>query len=347
MFKTHQEVHVGPRPTGFRSNYIGSSNAIINFHNFEALPRTVGQAVESPVFSCLGHELKLLVYPGGRGDSDQGLVTASLEYCSNACPGFILQLSVVTVKVMDGRAQKLSISTSTYRNPDEGVPFGLVNKFERNRLLWCAVNGTVSFEVVLTPDEQHIVSVGQHSNDFARNFWNLFLDEESSDVAFSVKGEMIYAHKLIIRAQAPDLYIMCGDCDIANPMPINDVEPDIFRHLLSFLYGGLIDGNTVLKEHSKSMLKASGKYGFTSLKSEIEVWQEMHLDFSVESVVDELLEADGHSWPLIKKAAIDFIVEHSEDILRSESYDRLDESPSLRREVTRALSSAPHHTSDP
>jgi hypothetical protein len=55
------------------------------------------------------------------------------------------------------------------------------------------------------------------------------------------------------------------------------------------------------------------------------------LKFNAQNVIDELLQADGTDCKLIKKAAIDFIVDNGQDILASPSYERLDESPSQKK----------------
>jgi hypothetical protein len=59
----------------------------------------------------------------------------------------------------------------------------------------------------------------------------------------------------------------------------------------------------------------------------------LKLKFNAQNVIDELLQADGTDCKLIKKAAIDFIVDNGQDILASPSYERLDESPELTKEV--------------
>ena len=57
-------------------------------------------------------------------------------------------------------------------------------------------------------------------------------------------------------------------------------------------------------------------------------------------MVDELLYADGKNCPLLKKAAMDFIVEHGEEVVESESYEKLDESPQLRKEMVKEMTKA-------
>ena len=123
----------------------------------------------------------------------------------------------------------------------------------------------------------------------------------------------------------PELAEIVEPYDTENTTPIKDVEPEVFEVMLKDVYGkdiGLIYWN----DHLKQILDASGKYGFTQIKSQAEA-------FTVDNVIDELLYADGKNCALVKKAAMDFIVEHGEEVIKSESYEKLDESPKLRKEV--------------
>ena len=45
----------------------------------------------------------------------------------------------------------------------------------------------------------------------------------------------------------------------------------------------------------------------------------------------------GTNCDLLKEAAMKFIDEHGQDVFASDSYQRLDESPDLRKEVTMAV----------
>ena len=86
-------------------------------------------------------------------------------------------------------------------------------------------------------------------------------------------------------------------------------------------------------------MDAAGKYGFTNLKSAAEAWhvKDLKQNFTVDNVVDELLYAEGKNCPLLKKAAMDFIVEHGEEVIMSVSYEKLYESPLLCKEVMKAF----------
>jgi hypothetical protein len=56
--------------------------------------------------------------------------------------------------------------------------------------------------------------------------------------------------------------------------------------------------------------------------------------FTKDNAIDYLLDADGNDFVLLKKDAMEFIMNNAHDVVTSsDSYSRLDESPSLRQEV--------------
>ena len=71
----------------------------------------------------------------------------------------------------------------------------------------------------------------------------LFMDEESADVVFQVGGQQgtatnkraktsptnFHAHRLVLRQCAPQHWQMC--LGARGEVPINDITPEIFRHL--------------------------------------------------------------------------------------------------------------------
>jgi hypothetical protein len=121
-------------------------------------------------------------------------------------------------------------------------------------------------------------------------------------------------------------------------MPINDVEPEIFQLMLKTLYGSKLTP-VDWHESSESILHAAGKYGFSSLECEAEYWYVKQADrFTVDNVIGHLLKADSKNLTHLKEAAMEFILNNAEDVVSSDSYDHLDESPTLRKEVIVALS---------
>jgi hypothetical protein len=73
---------------------------------------------------------------------------------------------------------------------------------------------------------------------------------------------------------------------------------------------------------------------------EAEFWYIKDLNLSIDIVVDKLLYADPTHCLGLKKAAIEFIVKNGPAILVSSSYEIVDESPSLRKEVMMSLAAS-------
>ena len=160
----------------------------------------------------------------------------------------------------------------------------------------------------------------------------MFGDENTSDVAFKVKRNVFRAHKLILKANAPELAELAEQFNMQTRMPIQGVEPAIFEMMLKSLYGRSIPAST-WKEHSKQILDASGKYGFTALRAEAEGWHVKNLKLTVDNAIDQLLHADGTHCLLLKRAVIDYIVDNGQAVLASPSFAGLVESPELMKEI--------------
>ena len=175
--------------------------------------------------------------------------------------------------------------------------------------------------------------IRQHLPDY--DYMDISGDDKTSDVAFDLKGEIMVAHKGIIKSKAEDFYVMCEGYSKISPMIIADVDKDIFKIMLNSLYGSEVYPE-VWKKHSDSILKAAGKYGFSTLRSEAEVWYSRSLQFTVDNVIGKFMEADGNDQTLVKAAAKKFIMEHGKEVIASGSFERLHESLPLVREVVSA-----------
>eukprot|EP00956_Cyclotella_meneghiniana_P037730 scaffold143533_cov22-Cyclotella_meneghiniana.AAC.1 len=179
-------------------------------------------------------------------------------------------------------------------------------------------NGTLSFEVGMRPHKEYICCDANvlSKSSIADDLYKPYLDKGSADVAFMVKGGVFYALKAILKVRVADLFVLAEPYDAKNPIPISNVEPKIFETMpmLKHVYGKKIRAS-YWKKHAKQVLDASGKYGS-------ETWNVKNIkqNFTVDNVVDELLYADGKNCPILKKAAMDFIVEHGREVIESESW---------------------------
>ena len=162
----------------------------------------------------------------------------------------------------------------------------------------------------------------------------MFMDEESADIVFEVGGQKYEsnarkkaktssvtfpAHRLIMQKCSPTLAELCGSEGDNSPIPIPDVLPDVFRHLLFHLYGGKVADDD-MKSHAKEIIDAADKYRVVDLKLAAEACLVKRTTFSVENLLDLLLYADSKNCALLKEAAMDFMLENRDEVLQKVSF---------------------------
>ena len=66
----------------------------------------------------------------------------------------------------------------------------------------------------------------------------MFMDVESADVVIEVGGQQFHAHRFVLRKCSTTLAELCESSgDQTTPIQISDVSPEIFRHLLKYVWG--------------------------------------------------------------------------------------------------------------
>eukprot|EP00956_Cyclotella_meneghiniana_P032866 scaffold91862_cov51-Cyclotella_meneghiniana.AAC.3 len=331
------DVHVGKADDNWP---VKEGRVRVHFHNFADLPQQKGQLLKSSKFTCAGYEWLLWLYPRGDRNTEEGMVSVYL--CSELSSKIVVDSDIMMKNKMGGNFRALSLPKVEFPQPEGG--YGWRHYASRDEILDASNNilnnGTLTFAVRIRPENYCRCHVTPKSS-VADALHGLYRDEDTADVAFKVKTDVFHAHKAILKVRVPELAELAEPYDTTNPIPIKDVEPDIFETMLKNVYGKYI-GETYWKEHAKQILDAAGKYGFTELKSEAEAWhvKNMKDNFTIDNAVDELLYADGKNCPLLKKAAMDFIADLGEEVIEAESYEKLDESPQLRKEFFKAALSS-------
>ncbi len=164
----------------------------------------------------------------------------------------------------------------------------------------------------------------------------MFLDEDTADICFEViscaevrgeqkrakASELLHAHHLILKTCAPmlaDLFDLDdNDGKIANAT-ITDVKPDIFRHLLYYVYGGSVSKED-LATHAKDIIDAADKYSIVNLKLKAEAAYVKSTDITMDSAMDNLLYADAKNCALLKEAVMKFLAENNTDAVEKISF---------------------------
>jgi len=164
---------------------------------------------------------------------------------------------------------------------------------------------------------------------------NLFNNKDSADIVFEVceqrkrtndrkrakaSTHTFHAHRLILQNYSTELAALCATSEGMTPAIVDDVKPEVFRHLLYYVYGGEI-GEEDFVQHAKDLINAADKYGVTNLKLEAEVWYVQSTKITIENVIDNLLYADAMNCALLKEALMDFMVEKKVEVMQRVSFD--------------------------
>jgi hypothetical protein len=350
-------THVGTPMPGFHEEWLTHK---VYFHKFARLSATRDVFVKSPKFTLLGNQWRLEIFPGGRDDSPEGMVSLDLSNMSNKAIEIDFGFSV-----NDGNGKQVVYKRSY--GPSNFAPVGFVNSGDgwnsfakRFKLLNSLINGTLVIEVCMRPlvPEKSSPSPFIPENPSAcKIIQGLFLDEKSADIAFEVKmgeqpkdnapkiakasPEIFPAHRLIVVNCSSILADLCasggGDNGTTNPIPIYNVSPDIFRLLLSYIYGMPIS-NDDITIHAKDIINAADRFGITGLKLEAEANLVANTTFGVENVKDLLIYADSVNCALLKEAAMDYMLENKDIVLENIRFD--DAPGSLVNDVFAAIARA-------
>lgn len=313
------------------------------FHQFA----NITDVISSPSFLCVGHHWRLRLYPGE--DRVEGTPLRGFT-CLN-----IINMSEASTKIKFG----FSVRNAAGREVLHEAPiihhfggvgsrkrgYGIANFSTRSKLMDALVKGSLVFEIRMKPMEglfPQFIPV----NPISKNILKRFNDEESADMVFEVGGKKdrgenddggegshkksktsttFYAHHLVLKDGAPtlaDMYkTLAGSGDVVA-MEINDVTPDIFRHMLYYTYGGKLSADD-LKVNTKDIIDACDKYGIVQLKLEAEACYVESTTIDIDNMMDNLLYADSKNCALLKEAVIDFVVGNGNDILGKISFNNV------------------------
>ncbi|CAL5007497.1 unnamed protein product [Urochloa decumbens] len=186
-----------------------------------------------------------------------------------------------------------------------------------------------------------------------RQLAGLLESREGSDVTFAVAGETFAAHRLVLAMRSPVFKAeLCGpmrEAGTERPIVIEDMQPDVFRAMLYFIYTDSMDYNEDLKRdyHSgncdmvRHLLVAADRYAVERLK--LTCQSILCSNLHVRNVATTLALADQHHCERLKNACIDFMCfsNDMDAIVATQGYkDLLTTSPSVLADVMVRMSKA-------
>ena len=337
-------VHCGTPPKGYRE----WTTTKIHFHGFLDLSTERGVGFASPEFMALGNTWLAMLYPGGHNKSRPGWIAVFLKNQSNMSIKVKLGFRIINRKGKQVANKHKSTYSTLDPNGSPGCLQGWRDIVERSAIIDSLVDGTLVIEVNLRFPESSKSNVVQFipENPFCNNTLQMFNDEESSDIVFEVVGRQsksnaeklakiapvtFHAHCLILKAGSAVLAALCQSReDPTTPIEITDVSPEIFGHLLYYIYGGKIS-DADMKAHSKEIVNAANRFGLTTLKACLVYY----VTFKLDNVMELLIYADSMSCALLKEAAMDYVLENKAQVLEKISFD--DAPGNLMRDLLAAV----------
>ncbi|XP_033616530.1 LOW QUALITY PROTEIN: speckle-type POZ protein-like, partial [Fukomys damarensis] len=155
----------------------------------------------------------------------------------------------------------------------------------------------------------------------AEELGGLWESSRFTDCCLCVAGQEFQAHKAILAARSPVFSAMFEhemQESYKNRVEINDVQPEVFKEMLGFIYTGKAPN---LHRMAQDLLAAADKYALERLKVMCE--EALCSQLSVENAVEIFTLADLHSAHQLKTQALDFINYHVSDILETSGWQSL------------------------
>ncbi|CAN6177195.1 unnamed protein product [Urochloa humidicola] len=258
--------------------------------------------------------VRRLISKGSSG-SDGGGVAASFS-CRLVDPG----------SPGNNSSPEETISYSMFReNSSRDVFVARLSQLQSSRHHRHARDGNIFVQCVLTVllDPKDMTpgaaagakaSVTVPSADLHRQFGELLRNQTGVDVTFLIAGERIAAHRSMLAARSPVFMaeLFGGMKEEASAcIEINDMEVEVFRTLLHFVYTDTVpelekkgEQATVMAQH---LLEAADRYGLERLKR-ICV-EKVSEEISVDTVATTLVLAEQHGCLELKSRCMEFILD--------------------------------------
>jgi speckle-type POZ protein len=152
----------------------------------------------------------------------------------------------------------------------------------------------------------------------------LFDDMSFSDVVFKVGGNEFPAHKVILAARSEVFKAMFQHATkekSTNHVEIEDIEPEIFKELLRFIYTGRLTAAT-MEEMAVGLLAVADKYLLTELKAACR--RHLIRFMSIQNCLELLLleENDHHPAYELQEEAINFFKHHPAEVISSDGWKK-------------------------
>jgi len=189
-----------------------------------------------------------------------------------------------------------------------------------NKVLSGPDNSTLQVDLIIQP--KHEIKYNFSSSSLVSNVLKLFDDNKMIDVAFRFPSKYIFAHEFILRVMAPDLFSTLGnhefDEDTMKVIPMEDGNPDVFYHVVRYLYGGGLAPKEFILEHGMEFIDMANKFGITDLKLEVEAMLVSSRVINLGNVIEYFSFSDAKDCALLHEYAISMLMARENDVFSSD-----------------------------
>lgn len=162
----------------------------------------------------------------------------------------------------------------------------------------------------------------KYSKKIIEDYSKFFENEKTCDVRFVIGAEEVRAHKQILSARNA-VFSTMFESDMLEKengrVEIVDIELNIFKDLLSFIYSGKISSDNLVDW--LKLIVAADKYSMTHL---VNICGNLiGVKLNSDNVIDIFVTADTTSAKGLKEKCKNFILENTNDVLKTEGYKNL------------------------
>ena len=313
----------------------------------------------SPVFTALGADWRLQLFPNGHAPDVAGHVALFLVL---VCPGATLQPDVqLSVGAKRGTLAPHVFSTEVPPPESSATNWGIPRLVSHAELMAnCEEHfpdGVLQVTVTLRSRTLHVTNravereeekptgtptvparreVPVPAGRLGADLSALLESGQGADVTLLCEGTRIKAHSGILCARSPVFQaLLAGELAVsldAVPVPEEIDEPTL-RRTLAFVYTDECEPASA--EEAQHLLNAADHYGLTRLRAICE--RKLAESLTIENAALTLTLADQHCASALKDAALRFVAEHGVAVMKTEGWAHL-------RRATPALSDDVLHT---
>ncbi|CAM0876989.1 unnamed protein product [Alopecurus aequalis] len=289
-----------------------------------SMHRGTGSYIRSRVFTVGGHDWAILFYPDGYCEACQDYISVYLELCSTStyvrasCELKLLnQCTGSSVSVLKTGPRIFSFGHCTASFAPQIPHFKRRSEIENSVFLR---DDRLTIECIVSVIERpHVAKtrsfrrIDMPPSDMAEHVGRLLEEKEGLDVSFSVGGETVEAHRLVLAMRSPvfkaELYGPMREATTGQSITVKDMEPAVFKALIHFIYTDSLprkhlegDDNT---EMIRLLLVAADRYAIERLK--LVCQSVLCEDLNVDTVATTLAVADQHNCGMLKDACLEFM----------------------------------------